>query len=149
MPEIGAQDLGIALHLLGLAICDAAAEVEHGHPIGQAHDELHVVLDQQDRDAELLAYLHDCRGHAPGLVGVHPRDRLVEQEERRLGAQRARKLDSPYASTLTGASSLSDRSSISAVRRTTSSCAARSRRARSAGLGKPPNSWSEPWGARC
>ncbi|GAB1428199.1 hypothetical protein MASR2M17_16270 [Aminivibrio sp.] len=40
-----------------------------------------MVLDEQDRDIEFLPHLGDEPGEAPGLLGVHPRGGLVEEEK--------------------------------------------------------------------
>ena len=41
----------------GLALGDLLAVVEHRDLLGDAHDDLHVVLDEQDRQAALVAQL--------------------------------------------------------------------------------------------
>src|SRR5687767_12711584 len=53
--EVGADHVGMMLHLVGLAGGDGGAEVEHHHPVSQVHDEAHVVLHHDDRHAELVA----------------------------------------------------------------------------------------------
>ena len=55
LPEIGADDLGIALHLGRRALGDLAAEIERHDLVGDAHHQVHVMLDQQDGDAEPVA----------------------------------------------------------------------------------------------
>src|ERR1051325_2164244 len=79
-PEVGFDDLRIALHLRGLAFGDFLAVVEHHHAVADVHHQPHVVLDEQDRDA-LRADRFDERAQPEGLGGVHPRRRLVQREE--------------------------------------------------------------------
>ena len=54
-PEVGADHLGIALHLGGRPLGDLPAEVEHHHLVGHLHHQAHVVLDQQHGHAALVA----------------------------------------------------------------------------------------------
>ena len=49
--EIRLQHERIALHGLRRPFGDLLAEVQHRHPIGDLHDEIHVVLDEHDRHA--------------------------------------------------------------------------------------------------
>ncbi len=47
--------LGSAPDLVGRALGDLLAVVEDGDPVADAHHDPHVVLDEQDRQAELAA----------------------------------------------------------------------------------------------
>src|SRR5713226_1784252 len=49
--------------LLGLALGDLAAHVEHGHAVGDVHDHAHVMLDEDDRRAQLLVDVEDEARH--------------------------------------------------------------------------------------
>ena len=51
------------------------------------------MLDEEDRDASLVAQPPDEPRHASGLVGVHARRRLVEEQEPGLRRERARHLE--------------------------------------------------------
>jgi hypothetical protein len=62
-------------------------------PLGDAHHDLHVVLDQEDRQAEVVAELAHEVGELVGLLRVHAGGRLVEQQQRRVRRQRAGDLD--------------------------------------------------------
>ena len=53
--EIGPDDLGVGLHLGRRAVGDLAAEIQSDHVVGDPHDEVHVVLDEQDRHADAVA----------------------------------------------------------------------------------------------
>src|SRR5690242_4491222 len=55
LPEVGLDHALVLLDLLRRTLGDLLAVVEHGHAVGDAHHDLHVVLDQQDRDVPLLA----------------------------------------------------------------------------------------------
>src|SRR5262245_28456428 len=43
--KVGLYQLGVAAHFRGRALRDAAAEVERDHPVGDAHHQVHVMLD--------------------------------------------------------------------------------------------------------
>src|SRR5262245_42940866 len=70
----------IALHLLRRSLGDLLPEVQHRDDSRELHDQRHLVLDQQDRDAEPVDML-DQRLELEGLLGVHARGRLVEQQQ--------------------------------------------------------------------
>ena len=61
--------------------------------VRDAHHELHVVLDEQDRQLEVVAQAADQRRELPDLLVVEPAGRLVEQEQPRPGRERAGQLD--------------------------------------------------------
>ena len=44
---------------------DRHAEVERHHPVGEVHDHVHVVLDEDHREVELLAGSRGCSGPCP------------------------------------------------------------------------------------
>ena len=91
--EIGLDHARVALHLRRRAEGQHLALVHRQHPVGDARDQRHVVLDHQHGDAELVADVVDPEGHVVGLLDVQARGRLVEQQQLRLGAQRPRQLD--------------------------------------------------------
>ena len=90
--QIGFEHRRIALDLGRQALGELLAEFHHDQPVGEAHDELHVVLDQQHRHA-LALQLAQQRGELLLLEIAQARSRLVEQQQRRVGRQRARDLD--------------------------------------------------------
>ena len=67
--------------------------VEHEDVVADPHDDAHVVLDEQDREAEVTPEPIDETGHGRRLVRVHPRGRLVEQQQGRLAREGARQLE--------------------------------------------------------
>ena len=81
------------LHRLGRTRRDGDAVVEHGDVLADVHHQAHVVLDEQDRHAEALAQRLDQPAHRLLLGRVHACHRLVEQQQARLGRQRARDLE--------------------------------------------------------
>src|SRR5215472_18022751 len=52
--EVGVDHAVVAAHLLGRAVCDLAAVIEHHHAVRQIHHHAHVVLDQHHRRADLI-----------------------------------------------------------------------------------------------
>jgi hypothetical protein len=65
---------------------DAGAVIEDQDPVREAHDELHIVLDEKDGDPP-LADADDQVGEVLGLGGVEARSRLVEEEDLRAGGE--------------------------------------------------------------
>ena len=74
------------------AFGDLLAVVEDEHAVAEAHHELHVVLDQEDRRA-VAADVLEQRAQRRGLGGVHSGRRLVEGEQPRIGGERAGDLE--------------------------------------------------------
>src|SRR5829696_6407238 len=87
LPQVGLDDLRVVADRLRLALGDLLAVVEHRHLLGDSHDHLHVVLDQQDRHAQVVAQLAHELGELLGLLRVHAGGRLVEQQQLRLGRE--------------------------------------------------------------
>ena len=75
------------------ALRDLLAEIEHRDPFADAHDNLHVVLDQQDRQVQVATQPGDELGHLAGLAGIHASGRLVQQQQLRVRRQRSRPLE--------------------------------------------------------
>ena len=89
LAQVGLDHPGVSADLVRGALGDLLAVVEHRDPVADAHDHPHVVLDEQDRDAQLPADAGDEVGHLAGLDRVHAGRRLVEQQEARLAGERA------------------------------------------------------------
>ncbi len=67
--------------MLGIAFGDERAEV-HAHDVGQdLHDELHVVLDDEDGEAEVRVNLLDQAVQVLHFLGIHARRGLVQEEQ--------------------------------------------------------------------
>ena len=71
------------------------AVVEHRDPLGDAHDELHVVLDEQDGELQVVAHLADEADELQRFLRVHPRGGLVEEQELGLRRERTGDLEAP------------------------------------------------------
>src|SRR5262245_40878358 len=91
--EVGLDDVRVGPHLGRRALGDLAAEVEHVHAVRDRHHEVHVVLDEEDREVVLLADPSDQAGELPDLLVVQAAGRLVEEQQPRLGDERPRELD--------------------------------------------------------
>ncbi|CAN4001764.1 IMPACT family member yigZ, partial [Dysosmobacter welbionis] len=81
------DDALIVLDLRRCAVGNQLAEVQHIDPVGDVHDQVHVVLDQKHRQAELRADLPDEGRQLVGLLGVHARSRFVQQQQLRIRGQ--------------------------------------------------------------
>ena len=91
--EIGVDDGLIGLHLRGRPFCDLASVIEDRDAVGQAHHEADVVLDEDDRRAETTTNRADELRHLRLVLHGHAGERLVEEEEVRLGDCSAREFD--------------------------------------------------------
>ena len=80
--------------VLRVADRDDAPEVEHVDQVAHLHDEVHVVLDEQDRHAFGRERTQQ-RAELVGLLLVETRRGLVEQQHARPGRERAGDLDEP------------------------------------------------------
>src|SRR5204862_117000 len=91
-PQVRLDHVGMVLHLARGAEGDGSAVVQREHAVGDRAHEAHVVLDHQHGDAQQRPDVLDPERHVLGLLDAEPGGRLVEQEELRLGAERARHL---------------------------------------------------------
>ena len=85
--EVGGHDDRIVAHLVGRALADLTAEVEDDDVIAGAHDEVHVVLDEEDGDAPVVGESAHQAGELGRLVVAEPGRRLVEEQHAGLGGQ--------------------------------------------------------------
>src|ERR687893_3326650 len=79
--EVGVDHILVALDLLRQPVGDADPVVEHHDAVAQIHHYAHVVLDERDRGAEMLAHVEHEAAHILLLLHIHAGHRLVEQEE--------------------------------------------------------------------
>src|SRR3990172_4137654 len=81
--KVGLLHAGIPLDVARGALGDLLAEVEDDDVVGDVHDDVHVVLDEEQRQAASLQA--EQEGHQLGRLGRgHAREGLVEQQEPRL-----------------------------------------------------------------
>src|SRR5919112_1798364 len=85
--EVGFYHLRVLAHLGGRSLGDLLSVIQHRHPVGDAHDHPHLVLDEQHGDPAVLTETPDQVGQPGCLLRVHPGSRLVQQQELRLGGQ--------------------------------------------------------------
>src|ERR687888_2083232 len=93
--EVRPDDPCVALDLARRPLRDLLARVEHGHPVGYLHHDAHVVLDQDDREPEIDDELAQQAHERAGFSLRHPGGRLIEQQQRGLGRERAGELETP------------------------------------------------------
>ena len=72
-----------------------ASEIHDNQTICQIHDEIHIMLDQDDRDAELLANAANQLRQRRRFLIVHPGGRFIQQNQLRMRRHRARNLQFP------------------------------------------------------
>src|SRR5690606_36532146 len=78
-PQIGVDDARVAAHLLGLAVGEYAAVGEAIDALGEVHHHAHVVLDDEERDAELPVRRLQPLDEAIDERGIDAGGRLVQQ----------------------------------------------------------------------
>lgn len=91
--EVGVLDLGIEPDLRRRPLGDLAASIEHGEAIAYAHDDAHLMLDQENGDAERFADLPDERHHVGSLARIHAGGWLVGHQELWPGCERLADLE--------------------------------------------------------
>ena len=93
LPEIGLDDIRVGLHLGRRSLGELAAEIQRDDVVGDRHHETHVMLDQQHGDVAVVADAADQVAEHVDFLVVEAAGGLVEQQDLRLGRQRARQLD--------------------------------------------------------
>src|SRR2546426_9105751 len=93
LAEICLDDARVRPHIVGRALGDLLAHVEHRDTVGDVHDHAHVVLDQDHGDAPLLVDVEDEARHVLFLFVIASAHRLVEQQDLRVERERAAELD--------------------------------------------------------
>ena len=85
--QIGFDNTGISTHLVRSAVGNHLAVIQHHDPLADTHDQRHIMLDEQDGDAELLPDKGNGLHEFPGFGIVHARCRFVQAEELGVGRQ--------------------------------------------------------------
>lgn len=80
---------GFGADLLRRALGDFLAIVKDHDPLGDVHHQLHVVLDEEDRQVKVLAHAAEKGGQFLCLPRVHAGRRLVEEKQPRPRGQGA------------------------------------------------------------
>src|SRR5581483_1684480 len=88
LAEVCLDNNWVGLDLGRRALGQLAAEVQHGDALANVHDQAHVVFYQQD-GLPFASQFADQLHVTLDLGLVHARGRLVQQQQRRPGAQRA------------------------------------------------------------
>ena len=71
----------IFLNLTGQSLCNQAAKIQHVDPVGNVHDQVHVVLDEQDGQMVFVPNFMDKVRQFQGLLRIHPGSRFIQQQE--------------------------------------------------------------------
>ena len=93
VPRYASMTRGSVATCLEGSLRDLQAVVESDDPVGDPLDDVHVVLDHENRVAALVAELRDQLGDLVRLLRVHPGGRLVEQQQPRVRRHRPRDLE--------------------------------------------------------
>ncbi|CCY06109.1 putative uncharacterized protein [Eggerthella sp. CAG:1427] len=88
LPQIRLDDGGIGFDVGRAALGDDLAVVQHADALADTHDQIHVVLDEQNGDLEGIPDAADVLHQLRRLGRVHARRRLVQQQQQWPGGQR-------------------------------------------------------------
>ena len=69
-PQIGVNHVLIFLNLTGQSLCNQAAKIQHVDPVGNVHDQVHVVLDEQDGQMVFVPNFMDKVRQFQGLLRI-------------------------------------------------------------------------------
>src|SRR6185369_13678754 len=95
--QVRRAHLGTLLYLSRRAFHEKRAELHHHQPVAHVHHQIHVVLDQQDAHA-LTLQLPQHVDEGAFLLEAQAGGRLVQQQQRRVRAQRPCDLQQPLLS---------------------------------------------------
>jgi len=87
--EVSFDDFRVVLNRRRRAFGDLQAVVEDGDALAHAHDHAHRMFHQQEREFELAVNTLDKLNEFNFLRGVHARGRFIQEEQARLGRERA------------------------------------------------------------
>src|SRR5690606_34476548 len=79
--KVGTYHFGVAADLVGRAVADLLAVVEHHDAIGNVHHHTHVVLDKHDGGAVLVVDIEDEATHVLLFLDVHAGHGVVQQQD--------------------------------------------------------------------
>src|SRR3954470_18966779 len=82
--EIRLDDPRILAHLSRRSLGDLLAVIQDGHPVRDAHNYPHLVLDEEDRDPTLIPEPSYELCQPRRLLRVHPSRWLVQEQQLRL-----------------------------------------------------------------
>ena len=88
LAEVGRDDRSIQPDLLGRALGDQPSEVQCDDAVAGRHHQGNVVLHEHDADAELGSEGTDLLAELDAFVVIQPGCGFVEEQQRRLGADR-------------------------------------------------------------
>jgi len=94
VPEVGGDDLVVLAHLCVGSLGKDLALLQHGDLIGQAADNVHVVVDEHD--GATSGDLSDQGDRAVDVLQAHTRRRLVEQEQGGIQSQGQGQLEGTF-----------------------------------------------------
>src|SRR5215469_108880 len=91
--EICLDHRRIVAHLVWRALSDFASETEHHDLVGNAHDQAHVMLDQEQGELVFRVDAFDEPAEVSYFGVVESAGGLVQQQQARAAYQRTRELD--------------------------------------------------------
>ena len=100
--QIGLDHLVVLLYFGGRAFSNLLAVVQHRDAVAQAHNQFHIVLNEQNRSVVVTDAVDQLAQHH-FLRRVHARSRFVERDELRVGGQSAGNFQAPLVAVTQGA----------------------------------------------
>ncbi len=89
MRKVGLDDGGVFPDFLGRSLGDSLAVIEDEDALADAHDDFHIVLDQEDGERKAVADGKDHLHESVLFGGVHAGGGFIEEEKSRAGGQGA------------------------------------------------------------
>src|SRR5215213_3155103 len=91
--QVGLNDFRIALDLRWRPFGDLETVVDYGHLVRDAHDDFHVMFDEENGEVEIAAQAVDEVGHLRRFLRIHSGSWLVEEEQLGLAGEGPRDLE--------------------------------------------------------
>ena len=93
--KIRLDDVRIILNIRRRPLCQTHSEVQHRNLLADAHHEFHIMLNEQNRNMEMVPHLTDHCHQLFRLLRIHAGRRLIQQKKLRLRRHGAGNLKTP------------------------------------------------------
>src|SRR3989339_1326208 len=98
IPEVCLDHLRVFDNFIGSSLCQFFSKIENGNSAGNAHDNCHVVFDQNHGLSPSPVKFEKKTDHILFLLEIHPCKRFVKHQQIRLKGKRPPQFDSLHQS---------------------------------------------------